>query len=366
MMLLRPVRQKVESLVDIGSMDGSSFKLMQVLAVISVTSVWALEYFTGNIAWWDFYAYPCVTAILVAGAIVVILSPDSINAVRLVTVATINALLCIELHMILWHSIPIDLYQVSGTLQWFPLGFGLSYLFLNMRAALTVNGSVLLYEFISFYTRTQTLTFEFGAPKYFGALLWNAYIAQIMYASMLVAIVYIKRVATSALEGERSMVIKAQTDPLTGVLNRRGIDVYLAQAVESLAVDKQSAIFLLDIDHFKVVNDTFGHAAGDKVLVEFADLIRGLVRECDVVGRWGGEEFLVLAPGATMLQAAELAERLRLAVQGHEFFSVGKLTMSVGISALLPGIDLHIAIGAADMALYQAKNNGRNRVEQGS
>ena len=358
------LRKKLESLVDIGSLDGPSFKYLQMLAVIAVLSVWYLESSSGIISWWDAYAYPIVAVILSGGALVATFLPAHIRGVRLITVASVNALLVYELHMILWQASPIDMYQISATLQWIPLAFGLSYLFLNNRAALTLTSVVLIYEVISFASRVTLMKANVDAPGYLAPLLWNAIISQVMYASLLIAIVYIKLNARDASNQARIMSQKAHTDTLTGLLNRRGLDRRLEQMASNIQSDGQTAIFMIDVDHFKAVNDVHGHQAGDLVLVELSRLMTSLLRGHDVVGRWGGEEFLVVAPSITRTQAVELAERLRAAVARRHFAGIGTITVSVGVAALQADVSVTAAVEAADAALYTAKRNGRNRVVQ--
>lgn len=161
----------------------------------------------------------------------------------------------------------------------------------------------------------------------------------------------------------------AATDSLTSLLNRRAftelVDGYLKRVEES---DKQAdgALLMIDIDHFKAVNDQFGHDKGDEALKLVAATIRAAVRETDLVGRVGGEEFCVFMPGQGPERAADVAERIRAAVTEAEFVPAGArhaLSISVGgvaFDQFVPFSDLY---RSADERLYAAKNNGRNRVE---
>lgn len=156
----------------------------------------------------------------------------------------------------------------------------------------------------------------------------------------------------------------ASTDKLTGLNNRRKLEEF---ATEHLASVRRyggwlSAI-LLDIDHFKAVNDIHGHLAGDTVIMHIAAIIGESVREADVAGRWGGEEFLVLLPNTTLDGALVLAEKIRRAVAAHDFPAVGTKTVSLGVSQLLEGETMTGLVARADQALYRAKQSGRNRVE---
>lgn len=158
----------------------------------------------------------------------------------------------------------------------------------------------------------------------------------------------------------RKLSLEGRTDPLTGVVNRRGLDT----AIEEMNETVQSvAVVMIDVDHFKAVNDEFGHAVGDDVLKAITALITAEARKEDVVARMGGEEFVVLLPGTRPDPARRFAERLRSTIEQTRFDSVGSVTISLGV-ACCPGNaeDLHSTLAMADAALYRAKATGRNRV----
>jgi diguanylate cyclase (GGDEF)-like protein/PAS domain S-box-containing protein len=159
---------------------------------------------------------------------------------------------------------------------------------------------------------------------------------------------------------EAELTTAALTDPLTGLANRRRFDTRLAD-VQRAGVGGCVAIF--DIDHFKDVNDLYGHQAGDRVLQTFATIARACVRDGDLIARMGGEEFGVLLPGASIDQARIVCERLRTTVAGT-VVAVGdgqaRITVSAGIAAL--GADAEAVLKSADAALYRAKHDGRNRL----
>ena len=162
----------------------------------------------------------------------------------------------------------------------------------------------------------------------------------------------------------------ATTDVLTGVPNRRSlIERGEAELARLRRYDGTTAFLALDIDHFKRVNDTHGHAAGDRVLVEFAARVRACLRETDIFGRIGGEEFAIVAPNTDVAGARLLGERLLEFVRQQPVEYEGtpiRITTSVGISMLgRNDADLAAAQGRADQALYSAKRNGRNRLEVG-
>lgn len=156
----------------------------------------------------------------------------------------------------------------------------------------------------------------------------------------------------------------AETDKLTGVYNRHH---FVARSekelLRSLRYHRNFCILLLDIDHFKKVNDNFGHQTGDFVLKELTRLIAHSLRATDIIARWGGEEFIALLPETDIDQGAKAAERIRIAVEAFHFKPAGNITISLGISHFLES-DQNIdeIIKRADDALYEAKRAGRNRV----
>lgn len=171
------------------------------------------------------------------------------------------------------------------------------------------------------------------------------------------------KAANSALEH------LATRDPLTGLHNRRSLDARLAEAH---ALDRRygasngrvHGLLLIDVDHFKRVNDVYGHPAGDAVLRQLAQMLQASVRVTDVAARFGGEEFAVLLPElAGPLEAVMAAEKIRTAVEAASFPEVGRLTVSIGVSLAATGdADVRPLIDRADAALYEAKRGGRNAV----
>ncbi len=157
----------------------------------------------------------------------------------------------------------------------------------------------------------------------------------------------------------------AAQDKLTGLYNRRKLDESFAFEVSRAErYDRPLSVIMLDIDHFKAVNDTHGHPVGDAVLVETSKRLRAALRTSDIPGRWGGEEFLIICPETGLDTAANLAERLRHDYEICDFPVAGHLTASFGVAAHHKGhLATDILLGA-DEALYRAKNGGRNRVEQ--
>jgi len=164
-------------------------------------------------------------------------------------------------------------------------------------------------------------------------------------------------------EKNRQLEEMATTDQLTGLFNRRMLDERAAAELERAArYGEPMSLVLFDLDHFKRVNDTWGHQAGDEVLKEVAVLTQSFIREPDKLFRWGGEEFVVLAPHTEAEGAAALAEKLRRTIAAHRFPAVGAMTASFGVAQWRPADSLTVWFGHVDLALYRAKNSGRDRV----
>jgi len=158
----------------------------------------------------------------------------------------------------------------------------------------------------------------------------------------------------------------ATHDELTKVLNRRALMTSLErEAARTARTGAPFSVALLDLDHFKAVNDTHGHAAGDEVLKRVARIVRDTMRDTDVFGRYGGEEFMMILPATPVDAALGALERIRGAVERHDWSDVvpgRRVTVSAGVAALIPGEATGQLLGRADAALYEAKRAGRNRV----
>jgi len=172
----------------------------------------------------------------------------------------------------------------------------------------------------------------------------------------------------SAEDRQRMFEKHARSDSLTGLHNRRHLDDGLEHLSSRLGQEGCGFSFLiLDVDHFKHFNDTYGHLGGDCVLATLGRVLRETMRKEDILTRYGGEEFAVILPGLCIDEAAEIAERLRIAVSetemtGSEGEPLPCVTISVGVTEASPGQDPTAVITAADKAMYEAKEAGRNRV----
>ncbi len=166
------------------------------------------------------------------------------------------------------------------------------------------------------------------------------------------------------LEKQNQQLLElSRTDPLTGLFNRRVLDEKLDYEIRrAQRIKSHLSLLMLDIDHFKHINDTYGHLTGDKILVRVAEILKETIRNIDIVGRFGGEEFLIIFPDCSLSDGAGIAEKIRTTVMQSAFISTIQVTISGGIVEYRDdAIDEFTE--RADKCLYQAKENGRNRIE---
>ncbi len=183
-----------------------------------------------------------------------------------------------------------------------------------------------------------------------------------LVALMLLTLV-LARPLLRAFRWTEEQASEARIDSLTGLANRRALEEILAAEISrARRFTHQLAVVLLDLDRFKEINDSFGHAAGDVMLRAVSRLLTSLARQGDTVARWGGEEFVVVLPETDLAGAQRFAERLRRTIEAHAVGEM-KTSASCGVATMLPEDSVEELLGAADQALYQAKSNGRNRTE---
>ncbi len=162
----------------------------------------------------------------------------------------------------------------------------------------------------------------------------------------------------------KKLTLLSITDKLTGIYNRVKLDDDLDSNFNYYQKYKEVfSVIILDIDLFKNVNDTYGHQVGDDILKEITEVMKTLVRSTDTLGRWGGEEFMLICPNTTKDGAYKLAQNIRAAVEAHKFPRVTNLSISAGVCEIQEDKSIHYLVSCADKALYKAKELGRNRVE---
>ena len=226
--------------------------------------------------------------------------------------------------------------------------------------------------FVGIYDLEESLNLEATARTASGQLLVPRLREMQLYLGVLVAALAVAASVFSnvlARMGERQRTL-SRRESLTGCFNRRAFYELFPREVErARRLGQGVALVFLDLDHFKRVNDRHGHETGDRVLQQLAARLLGIIRETDLLFRWGGEEFVILLPHTGTSEASALAERIRAAVAERPFvandaYAGVPMTVSVGVAGEAGGrIDPDALLARADAACYRAKERGRNRVE---
>ncbi|MFD1733145.1 GGDEF domain-containing protein [Deinococcus malanensis] len=251
---------------------------------------------------------------------------------------------------------------LGGYSYWLPLSYIMAFIVLPPRPALLFSlglfGGLAGLGIVYWSSPEVPLQYK----TLYGNSLVQMYAMHVTMIVCLGLLLLVQRHYVSAIARAQAQANLAHTDPLTGLANRRQLDDWLQMALhESQATGIPMSVILFDLDHFKRVNDTYGHAVGDEVLRATATATRCAVRGVDRVGRWGGEEFMVLIAGD--LRAAEMvAQRVREALQNMTLPLPVPVTVSCGLAQARPDDAPADLLQRADQALYEAKGQGRDAV----
>ncbi|MFI4914878.1 MAG: diguanylate cyclase [Phycisphaerales bacterium JB060] len=286
--------------------------------------------------------------------------PDAFAALERGLVATVFGALVVTLlfvTMVAPHEQAENLWTVTRIGFWAPVVIAYGFLALGPRAGSVAAWS--LWAVVAAIVASHVARPEGHARSELVALVE-------MLAAMALAILVLSgfaRVARATEKRAAALEAEAHTDALTGLPNRRRAEGALEDEVErSDRYGRPLSVLLFDLDRFKDVNDALGHEAGDRVLSEVRSLLAQRLRDSDVLARWGGEEFLLIAPEMGRAQAARLAERLRRLVELHDFGVGSGLTASFGVAERRVGETAAELVRRADEAMYAAKRDGRNAV----
>lgn len=247
------------------------------------------------------------------------------------------------------HALVID--EVNVYMFWSPIYYILVFMVLERKKALIVSLSMLLIVISISFPIAETVRAKDIMGQY--------YVTTFIYITIMF---YFRQVITAYTE---SIILarNAFFDHLTGIGNRRSIDTWLEKQIERAEHTQQSfSIIYFDIDHFKSINDLFGHERGDEVLREVAHIVNSKIEADDLFGRWGGEEFVVVATNRSLADTLALAVTLRQTIEQHHFTNIHSLTASFGVTEYIEQDTAKSIIKRADEALYYAKNTGRNQV----
>jgi len=336
-------------------------KLLLLCGSGTIAFLWCVEVSAARINPIDRVAYPMMITIFLASCSVLFVRPSTLGYIERLSFATFALYIVIHAQPITLAA--MDSYEFASLVQWFPLVYTAAFFFLTTRQAIVV--SVLVYlSIVMPYSVDRVLHDPALWTSERGLLMLNVFCAHPVYIVTLSGIATLKTHVLQA--GAHAVALReaANIDYLTGVANRRAATQLLGDALERAhALGTVVSVILLDIDHFKLINDTFGHDVGDTVLIQLPIILHKHLRASDTLVRWGGEEFVVITNETDAGAVAHMAERLRAQIAGYTFAQVGQCTASFGVATSRRSDTPDSLMKRADQALYMAKQGGRNRVE---
>ena len=333
------------------------------IGVLSMLIIWVIGILQHDLNPLNFYALPAVGCLFIILILLLWREVIPFHSFELVVYGTVLAYSLCEF---VWEVILCLLTGMSlspNFTLWIPFVFILGFLILD-------TGRALLYSVVF-----SVVTLVVGASYYFYSIihkqaavnfsiLLQFYFASVFYIAVLYLVARIKERYISEREAASDMSKLAMTDPLTQIHNRLILTRLLKDELNRVErYGSPLSVLLFDLDNFKTINDTLGHNMGDIILREVAHLLRQQIRTSDPFGRWGGDEFLCLVTNTDSSQAVELADRLRAALHRFRFTENCKVTASFGVTTYQKGDTSESLIRRADLGLYKAKGNGRDRVE---
>ncbi len=334
--------------------------------ILTVCSIWIYEAVGGRVILVDQYAYPIMLFVFVISLILLQYQPKIWRSIVNLNFITLALYFVIYTQGIIYApSGSYSFYDVGTFPQWFPLTYLTAFLFLRRKTAISfsvvIYGSILIPFLLSLLLNRVEFSNRLQYP-----IILHMLAAHPIYVALLLGVSILQEAFIRTTAYAEAMSTAAQIDCLTQIPNRRSLterlQVQLAQ-FQSGQMESSFAVVLLDVDRFKLINDTFGHAMGDQVLIAIANILQARLRHQDLIGRWGGEEFLLIAQDATVVEAARTAERLRAVICEQVACEDTIVSASFGISFAMMDDTLESLVQRADEALYLAKERGRNRVE---
>ncbi len=338
-----------------------------IVGLLAILTGWVFVSFAGIVTPFDRPIFPILTALCLGLFIALWRTRIALVWIELSLFAGVALALLGRLYEILFTPEtaldPNHLGAFSDLLYWFPFVYILAFLVFGSHRRLLVGSLIFFAASVTLGLTHGILEWQANGDVADLYLLGRFYLANAAYIVLLLVSVRLDEQYVRVRTLAETMTHLAHTDTLVQIANRRELDETIAREINRAMRHRQPlALVLFDLDNFKQVNDTYGHDAGDTVLKETARTVRGLLRIPDLLGRWGGEEFLIVAPQTDSAQARRLAERLQHALANSPLEDVGSTTASFGIAEYRPPESPEDWLKRADEALYAAKQGGRNQV----
>ncbi len=358
LLLLPAADSQARALENLQDLQRRWLQILFSLMLVGLTIIWLNEALVRHeVAPIDQVAYPIVLSSASISLIVLKIKPQAYNWAVLGTVGATVLYTVTFLQAIIWGYIPLsDQYNLVTFAQWFPLTYIILFLFIEKNRALLCSMSVYLSLVIpSLIHGWSERRLPIDQQRF--PYLLHMIISHPIYIAVFVAVATLQQ---SFLQAQ-AQAVQAEIDDLTQLANRRAANRAIRDALAQDALGPVG-VMLIDIDHFKTINDTFGHPTGDRVLVQVAQIFQQTLPESILVARWGGEEFIAIATATNSEEVHRLAEELRQQLVNYPHRDVGRVSASFGVAVSEPQESLHQLMKRADEALYNAKRQGRNRV----
>ncbi len=331
-----------------------------VVTALLLTALYGAQRLRGAMEWVDLVAFPAAGSLMLGMAVALWRRKVPLDLIRVAYYLVLTGLLVVKL----WHAL-LFMEPDSGRAEllqyahWVVITFVLGLLTFSPRVNLVASG--IFWLLLVAPSLPRFIAAANGSTVYlFLPAVVQFHLANLVLLLLLAGIGSVRE----HLVGERvAAEFVAAQDFLTGTASRRHSLGMIAGELAALRADpRRLSIILFDLDHFKEVNDAYGHATGDAVLIEMARRVQRELQPPEVLGRWGGDEFVVVAPGMAESEGAALSQRLRHAVAGGVFPGGLRVTASFGVAEAGPGDTTETLLARVDAALYRAKTAGRDAV----
>lgn len=335
-------------------------RVLVAMASLCVVGLWVFETETQVITELDRIAYPLLLAAFVVSLFLMLALPRWHRMAEWIAYLSFTTYCLVGVAAFGHLAEQTRLYTIANTLQWMPMLYVASFILLQRRDAVIAAALV-------FLSMSIPIVVEFSASdsylkdRVLGSLVINAYLVHLVILVSLSLFVMTSLAFEQARAKAKALETMASTDSLTGTMNRRGLEQILRHVAGGSS--GEIGLILIDIDNFKPINDTYGHLAGDAVLQAVAKRLAGVVRDSDVVGRWGGDEFLIITRDAQLTDVIAMADRARQHVGTHVLAGM-RVTLSAGVGVWDGQGPWADALQRIDRALYSAKAKGRNRTAE--
>jgi len=359
--MLNELNQHDDDLLKIKHLKLKIYRVIAPAGVVSVLGITFLEASYHSITWFDYLIRGIISLVYLTFTIILLVNKKYVFWFEKSIFFIVALFFVAQFYKML---VSLAFSQPTEALYtfpvWMPMVYFMAHLSFDLQRALKAN---LVFYGLLFLPGMLFLLGNWQAQH--AAYLDNLFVSSLIYIFSIYAAGQLLVMFVQARATASAMHKMANLDFLTGLSNRRFLDVTLDELFQNfVSTDRPISVIIFDVDHFKQINDRYGHLMGDQVLSEMAAIVRKQARAADYVGRWGGDEFLLVATDTRSDQACLIAERMRRMVAEKPLAGLS-LTASFGVAEWMAGDSPESLLGRADAALYRAKQTARNQVAAG-